>query len=228
MSHSLTSSLSKPVRCGIGSAAGAVSGVRPARVRPSLARGRLSYRASQRGVALVVALVLLVVLTLVGLAAVRGTIMQQKMTSNFTDRQIAFQVGEAGMRQAQIVVQTFSTPILSTALPAKVRDCSPAGGNVCLANPLTDTGLPAADIQPVTVAMFNAGTLAAGQPKYVIEYMGNFKAPTPTVTQLSGCSGYAPCGLSNTADYYRITVSSGPTTAGTDRATVTLQSMFRR
>ena len=224
MSHGLTSSLSKPVRCCIGSTMGAVSDVRPARLRPA----HLSHRAGQRGVALVVALVLLVVLTLVGLAAVRGTIMQQKMTSNFTDRQIAFQVGEAGMRQAQIVVQALATPIVVSALPAKIRDCSPAGGHVCLANPLTDTGLPAADIQPLSATVWSAGTLAAGQPKYVIEYMGNFKAPTPTVTQLSGCSGYAPCGLSNTADYYRITVVSGPAAGTTDRATVTLQSMFRR
>ncbi len=190
----------------------------------------MSPRATQRGVALVVALILLVVLTLVGLAAVRGTIMQQKMTSNFSDRQIAFQVGEAGLRQAQIVVQGLATPISTAALPATIRNCSPASGIVCLANPLTDTTLPAADIITVPKGSFNAsggGSVAAGQPKYVIEYMGNFKAPTPTVQQLSGCSGYAPCGLSNTADYYRITVSSGPTD-GSDRATVMLQSMFRR
>ena len=178
--------------------------------------------------ALVVALILLVVLTLVGLAAVRGTIMQQKMASNFSDRQIAFQVGEAGLRQAQIVVQALPTPILLSALPGTIRNCSPASGTVCVANPLT--GLPAGSpfIQPVTKALFDAGSLAAGQPQYVIEYMGNFKAPTPTVTQLSGCSGYAPCSATNTADYYRITVSSGPTDATTDRATVILQSMFRR
>lgn len=190
----------------------------------------MSPPTAQRGVALVVALILLVVLTLVGLAAVRGTIMQQKMTSNFSDRQIAFQVGEAGLRQAQIVVQGLVTPISTAALPATIRNCSPASGNVCLANPLMDTTLPAADIIAVPAGSFNAksgGSLAAGQPKYVIEYMGNFKAPTPTVQQLSGCSGYAPCGLSNTADYYRITVSSGPTD-GSDRATVMLQSMFRR
>lgn len=183
----------------------------------------------QRGVALVVALILLVVITLVGLAAVRGTIMQQKMTSNFTDRQIAFQVGEAGMRQAQIVVQSLATPISAAALPTTIRNCSPASGTVCVANPLASLPATSPFIQTVSSTAFNIGTLAAGSPKYIIEYMGNFQAPTPTVQQLSTCSGYAPCGLSNTADYYRITVSSGPSTAGAnDRATVTLQSMFRR
>jgi type IV pilus assembly protein PilX len=223
----------KPVRRCIDIAVSAASGAHRAKVRSAFLRGRLGRlsaapRAGQSGVALVVALILLVVLTLVGLAAVRGTIMQQKMTTNFSDRQIAFQVGEAALRQAQIAVQALSTPISTAALPSTIRNCSPASGNVCPANPLTDTTLPAANIKNVTSASFDKGSLAAAQPKYVIEYMGNFKAPTPTVQQLSGCSGYAPCGLTNTADYYRITVSSGPTTAGTDRATVTLQSMFRR
>lgn len=198
---------------------------------PAFAQGRhglSSPRAGQRGVALVVALILLVVLTLVGLAAVRGTIMQQKMTSNFSDRQIAFQVGEAALRQAQITVLGVPTPVTTATLPATIRNCSPASTNVCLANPLTSLPSTSPFIQTVTTASFDAGGLAAGQPQYVIEYMGNFNAPTPTVQQLSGCSGYAPCGLSNTADYYRITVSSGPTTAGTDRATVMFQTMFRR
>ncbi|MGY3040624.1 type IV pilus assembly protein PilX [Rhodanobacter sp. TND4EL1] len=184
-------------------------------------------RREQRGVALVVALILLVVITLVGLAAVSGTIMQQKMSSNFRDRQIAFQVGEAGLRQAQIAVQAIATPIAPTALPATVRNCSPASGNVCVANPFSSSAA-SSFIQTVPVASFDKGSVAAAQPRFVIEYMGNFKAPPPTVQQLSGCSGYAPCGLINNADYYRITVSSGPTVAGTDRAIVTLQSMFRR
>ena len=69
------------------------------RCRPP--NGQSLPRAGQRGVALVVALLLLVVITLVGLAAVRGTIMQQKMASNLFDRQIAFQSAEAAMRAAQ-------------------------------------------------------------------------------------------------------------------------------
>jgi len=69
--------------------------------------------AAQRGVALVVALILLVVITLVGLAAVRGTIMQQKMTANFYDREIAFQATEAALRQAEALVQV--TPVVPSA-----------------------------------------------------------------------------------------------------------------
>ena len=45
---------------------------------------------AQRGIALVVALILLVLITLVGLAAMHGTIMQQRMASNLYDREQAF------------------------------------------------------------------------------------------------------------------------------------------
>src|SRR5690625_630691 len=79
----------------------------------------------QRGVALVVALILLIVITLVGLAAVSGTIMQNKMASNLYDREVAFQSSEAGLRAAQESV---------TANPeaSYIRDCSIASGHLCL------------------------------------------------------------------------------------------------
>lgn len=191
-------------------------------------RRNLSAHGSQRGVALVVALILLVVITLVGLAAVRGTIMQQKMSANMYDRQIAFQEAEAALRQAQNTAQSVSTPVTAATLPSTIRDCSPASGNICLANPFTDTTrLPAADIISVDPTLFDAGKMAASQPQYVVEYMGNFAIPTPNVQQLSNCSGYAPCGQSSTADFYRLTARGGPTDAR-DRASVVLQSMYRR
>jgi type IV pilus assembly protein PilX len=191
-------------------------------------RGGLSAHGNQRGVALVVALILLVVITLVGLAAVRGTIVQQKMSANMYDRQIAFQAAEAALRQAQNKAQSVPTPVTAATLPTTIRDCSPASGNICLANPLVDTTrLPAADIISVATTSFDAGKLAAGQPQYVVEYMGNFAIPTPNVQQLSNCSGYAPCGQTSTADFYRLTARSGPADVR-DRASVVLQAMYRR
>lgn len=181
------------------------------------------YRAAQEGIALIVALLLLVVITLVGLAAVSGTIMQQKMTANFYDREIAFQADEAAMRQAESVVLA-----TTAAAPASFRDCSPKSGNVCLANPFDNTSLPSADITNVPKASYNAGALVVGQPQYVIEYMGNFAIPVPDVKQISSCSGYVPCSATTMADFYRITARSGdPATVG-ERASVVLQSMYRK
>ncbi|GAB2560347.1 pilus assembly PilX family protein [Rhodanobacter koreensis] len=183
---------------------------------------RFPDRAGQHGVALVTALILLIVVTLVGLAAVRGTIMQQKMTANFYDREIAFQANEAALRQAEVEIQN-----TTAAAPAGFRDCSPTSGNICLADPLSDASFPASAIKSVPVAKYDAGKLAASQPQYVIEYMGKFEVPVPDVKQLSNCSGYAPCGSTNMADFYRITARSGPADVG-NRASVVLQSMYRK
>ncbi|WP_458072459.1 pilus assembly PilX family protein [Rhodanobacter sp. BL-MT-08] len=176
----------------------------------------------QRGVALVVALILLIVITLVGLAAVRGTIMQQKMTSNFYDREIAFQASEAALRQAEAFVQATTPP----GIGSKIRDCSSAATNVCLADPFTDTSAAVAGfVQQVPGTSFNPGTNAAGQPQYIVEYLGIFTIPAPKVKQLSGANGYG-ANPQSSAYFYRITALSGPATVQ-DRASVTLQSIYK-
>lgn len=60
----------------------------------------------QRGAALVVVLMLLIVITLLGLASVRGTVMQERMAANTVSRGAAFQAAEAGLRQAESIVAT--------------------------------------------------------------------------------------------------------------------------
>jgi len=182
----------------------------------------------QRGVALVVALILLVLITLVGLAAVSGTIMQQKMSSNFYDRDVAFQAAEAALRQAQVAIGGATA---SAAAPAGFYDCSPpapngtGANNQCQTNPFNDSAM-ASYIVPVGKTTYDAGAMAASQPQYIVQYMGKFALPTPPVRQLSGCSGYLPCSPPGLVDFYRITARSGPANAN-GRASVTLQSVYR-
>ena len=57
-----------------------------------------THTGAQRGVALVVAMVLLLVATLIGLAASRGTVLQERMSSNSFDRSLAFQRSESALR----------------------------------------------------------------------------------------------------------------------------------
>ena len=61
-------------------------------------------RNRQRGVALVVAMILLVIATLIGLAASRGTLLQERMSSNAYDRSLAFQRSEAALRAAEVAI----------------------------------------------------------------------------------------------------------------------------
>lgn len=182
--------------------------------------GRPSH-ASQRGVALVVALLLLVVITLVGLAAVRGTIMQQKMSANMYDRQLAFQNAEAAMRAAAASIPTS---------PASVaRNCQSASV-VCLTNPFNDPKLPAGSIKTLDSTQYTAGSLATGQPQYVIENMGNFQDPSSNTgfNQSANSHNYGVNGGSITNIYYRVTARSGDPAKVGDRAVVVLQAMIKQ
>lgn len=172
--------------------------------------------------ALVVALILLVVVTLVGLAAVSGTLMQQKMSANFYDRQIAFQATEAAMRQAALAIEANTA-----AAPAGYYDCSSASSNVCVSNPFSDSTL-SSHITPIPNGTYDAGGMAASQPQYIIQYMGNFQVPVPDVRQTSCPPGQYGCKTATqSADFYRITARSGDPSQIGGRALVVLQSMFR-
>ncbi len=198
---------------------------------------RFAGRAAQHGVALAIALILLVVITLVGLAAIGTTILQQRMSANFYDRSIAFQSSEAAMRAAQVAITNATsgvgTPVTAAALAAAgFEDCSDlynAPPVKCLANPFNDPGVPAADIVTVPASAFSASAVSASQPQYVVQYLGNFRMPTPKVRQIGGGPGtYGGSAFTDYADYYRITARSGDPMLVGNRAVVTLQSVFRK
>lgn len=188
-----------------------------------------AIRRRERGAALLVALILLVVITLVGLAAIGTTILQNKATSNQYDRHVAFQAAEAAMRQAQIAITTAAA---SQPAPAGFFDCSSptsAGPavNVCLADAFHDANVPATRIISVPASAFSAGPAAAMQPQYIVQYLGQFQAPSPKEHQIGGPKSYGASSAGEMADYYRITARSGDPSLVTGRAIVTLQSTFR-
>lgn len=63
----------------------------------------------QRGVSLIVVLVLLLIVTLLGLASLRGTLMEERMSANLLDRSIGFQTAEAALREGEALAQ--NTPL---------------------------------------------------------------------------------------------------------------------
>lgn len=64
-------------------------------------------RGQQKGVVLIVSLVLLLVLTLLGLAASRSSLMQGSMSANLTDRDRALQAAEFAANKAASQIQTW-------------------------------------------------------------------------------------------------------------------------
>jgi type IV pilus assembly protein PilX len=72
---------------------------------------------SQRGMSLFPAMMFLLVLAVLGVSTMNSTLMQEKMTSNTKDTNIAFQAAEAGLRDAEADVTkniTSATTFTST------------------------------------------------------------------------------------------------------------------
>lgn len=174
----------------------------------------------ESGVALVVALIILILVTLIGLAAVRGTTSQQRMSSYFYDRSVAFQSAEAGLAAGAAALAAGTT---------NIRNCG-QGGSYCRADPFSDPGLLSTSIVTVGSGAYAAAVNATGQPQFVIELMGSFIDPDTSTgfSQTANAAQYGAQGASATAVYYRITARSGDPAQVGERAVVTLQAMYKQ
>lgn len=63
----------------------------------------------QSGAVLIVSLVFLLVVTLIAVASMRSTTLQEKMAGNTRDRNLAFQAAESSMREAEMFVEGISS-----------------------------------------------------------------------------------------------------------------------
>ena len=189
------------------------------------------------GMTLEITLILLLIVLVIGAAVARGTFVQTKISSNFYDREIAFQAAQAALRVGEARAKAGGGGTGS----GQFRDCSTAA-NPCLPNPFNPQ--QTSQIFYVEPDDFDPGKLSAGKPQYVIEYLGKFSVDS--TGSGSGSSGFfvknrgsgygarsggggrspsiAASGNSTT-DFYRITArSSDP--GNNDRASVTLQSIY--
>lgn len=174
----------------------------------------------QRGVALVVVLILLLVMTLLGLASLRGTLMEERMSAYMYDRSLAFQATEAALREAEAVISAATEAGQFIGV-----DCT-AIGAVCPSVPVTTWSTGGAD----WVAMQETDVLsdlAGGTPQYYIELMRRF-APSPTGAGGSASSNQYG-GLGNPPDgaVYRVTARSHDP-ANDGRALVVLQATVKQ
>lgn len=182
----------------------------------------LAYRhRPSQGVALVVALVLLLVITTMGVASIRSVVLEEKMASNHFDRALAFQAAEAGLRAGEALAHAQSQAVpphpLAAALntPTSANECSSSCNQGVCAPPgafcnerwniINFTGWVNANDIELT-------DLAGAAPQYFIEYLGSNFPCDP---------GQPDSNL--TCTRYRVTARSN---AGNDRAVVMLQSIY--
>ncbi|WP_439859700.1 pilus assembly PilX family protein [Pseudomonas sp. MBLB4136] len=61
---------------------------------------------SQQGAVLIIALVMLLLLTIIGLSSMRGTSLQESMAGNMRDNNVALQAAEAALRDGENIVNS--------------------------------------------------------------------------------------------------------------------------
>ncbi len=174
-----------------------------------------SFQDKQQGAALLVALIMLLISTLIGLASIRGTTLNEKMSSNMYDRSLSYQAAESALRAAEASLENDQTQgvdctdinELCPPMPANTFDTVDTTG-------WTDVG---------NTYLVN-DLLLDSSPQYYIEKMGEVGGTDELdLGSSANCSNYAGCDQTPpTAAQFRITARSG-VPADDGRSVVALQ-----
>lgn len=179
----------------------------------------------EQGSVLIVSLVILLVLTLLGIAGMDTTMMQERMAGNLQERMTAFQAAEAGLRDGEDDVRLNDYPVFSPSCTNGL--CEPA-----------DPATAAYDVWWTTSLVYWDKDSASGdtntrlfgditnvddlqnvsrQPAYIIEELSVVDRTSTIVV-----GGYGK----SVAEWYRITARGFGRNSGQSSATV--QSVFRK
>lgn len=174
---------------------------------------KFSGMSGQRGATLLVGLVMLLLMTVIGLAAMRGSGMQELMAGNMRDRNLAFQSAEAGLRAAEDVLNGATLPAFDGSQAGYAQDIDGS----------KRTGFWSAYSWQAGSVLTTMGLdRVAAQPRFVIEEVSS------TVVN-AGADGsaidFASSLKSEDIVYYRVT-SRG--VGGTANSVVIVQSTFKR
>jgi type IV pilus assembly protein PilX len=100
-------------------------------------------RSRQSGAALYVSMIMLLLLTLIGVAAMQVATLQQRMATNFNDFALAFQRAEGALRQSEFELQrSFDTRALRTEVYC-------LGDASTWANAVEASAVPAAQVRKI-------------------------------------------------------------------------------
>jgi type IV pilus assembly protein PilX len=185
---------------------------------PTRRPSHTASRASERGAALIVSVLLLLVVTIIALSAMVRNNQEERMAFNQRDRQTAFQAAEAALRNAQAQIMTNTAFVFAPLDETNFNSNCAVSAGVCRSSIGAPQwrNLPEASwtsgTNTVTLGAQVAADPIAGvgmQPRYIIEYQGT----NETIDTSSPC----------VANFLITARGFGLNT----NATVTLQSVFR-
>jgi type IV pilus assembly protein PilX len=174
---------------------------------------KVSFASHQKGVVLIVGLLVVLLAGILSLAAIRGSGMQEAMAGNMRNHNVAFQSAESALRDGEnFVLNTTPLPAFNGA-SGRYQELPPA--NSVLLFTAANWVDPARVVSPA----LNLSAVAA-QPTYVIEALNS---DTPKAKAMTG-SGTDANSPDLGADYYRVTARG---VGLTNDSVVILQSNVR-
>jgi len=129
----------------------------------------------QRGAALLVTMVILILVTLLGITAMKTAVLQEKMSGGHADKNLAFQAAEQALRDAELHI--------TVGLSSASSFAAGCAAGLCLAPEDGSQAADAVDWDSDDVLAYGDGTGAtalgnvAKQPRYIIEMMPRMPAP---------------------------------------------------
>lgn len=202
---------------------------------------RSPFKQGQRGAALIVGLIMLLLLTLIGVAGMRDTLLQEKMAANMRDRDVALQAAETALRAAELQLSSGAEPTFTNSnglynqnfaagLNATQRRKPVVTGTVVSEQTFWQQSWSWTNANSIVYSRTLPNLTAAQNPRYVIEKM----LASQTDLNLYGTAGIANAviDISNPEvdenppkPDYRITARGEGLTPDT---VVILQATFRR
>lgn len=185
----------------------------------------LTFENRQGGVALAIALVLLAVVTIIGLASMRGTTLQERMSANMYDRSLAFQRTEAALRAAESAI-TNNWQIATLG----GQDCT--GTNACVnagTTAFTTGGANWTNVATGTTGFEVNADNTEGTPQYHIQFLGTGSSPNALgLAENADAGNYGNTYPPDNVAFYRVTARSSDPAVSSQRAIVVLQSTVKR
>jgi len=161
----------------------------------------------QNGAVLVIALIMLLAMTLIGVTGLSSTTMQERMAGNLREMDIAFQAAEAALREGETFLESATLP-----------DFDGTGGLYQPAASGSPQVWDAISWANASASKEYTGAIAdlAAQPRYIIEEL----APVPAPGGSLSADAPAP-----ETGMYRITAHA---VGRSDSTVVTLQTTYKR
>ena len=169
----------------------------------------------QAGAALLVALVMLLISTMVGIASIRGTVLNEKMSSNMYDRSLAYQAAEGALRAGEAAVEANQS--VGIDCPNSANPCPPAPVNTFTVNNSAGWTSVGNAYQVNSEKMGSA-------PQYYVEKLGEVGGTDEFgIGDSANCANYAGCDqTAPSAALFRVTGRSN-VPANDGRSVVALQ-----